>query len=60
MSISPKSYEGSHIGALSPEYALLGLLAQSPAHGYELYQILSADLSQVWHISLSQAYSILN
>ncbi len=60
MSISPKSHEGSHIGALSPEYALLGLLAQSPAHGYELYQRLSADLSQVWHLSLSQAYSILN
>ena len=55
-----KSYKESHIGALSPEYALLGLLAQNPAHGYELYQRLSTDLSQVWHISMSQAYNILN
>jgi DNA-binding PadR family transcriptional regulator len=39
---------------------LLGLLAHSPAHGYELYQKLSTDLSQVWHLSLSQAYNILN
>jgi DNA-binding PadR family transcriptional regulator len=38
----------------------LGLLAQSPAHGYELYQRLHTDLSQVWHLSLSQAYNILN
>jgi DNA-binding PadR family transcriptional regulator len=38
---------------------LLGLLAQSPAHGYELYQRLSTDLSQVWHLSLSQTYNIL-
>jgi len=55
-----KSRKESHIGALSPEYALLGLLVQSPAHGYELYQRLSTDLSQVWHLSLSQAYNILN
>jgi len=56
----PKPHKESHIGALSPEYALLGLLAQSPAHGYELYQRLSTGLSQVWHISMSQAYNILN
>ena len=45
---------------LSPEFALLGLLAQQPAHGYELHQRLTTDLGQVWHISLSQAYNILN
>jgi DNA-binding PadR family transcriptional regulator len=56
----PEARKESHIGALSPEHALLGLLAQSPAHGYELYQRLSTDLSQVWHISMSQAYNILN
>jgi len=55
-----KTHSQSHTGALSPEYALLGLLAKSPVHGYELYQRLSTDLSQVWHLSMSQAYNILN
>lgn len=54
------SRKSAYSGPLSPEYALLGLLQSSPAHGYELYQKLSSDLSQVWHISLSQAYNILN
>lgn len=52
--------ESPYASALSPEYALLGLLAQHPAHGYELYHRLLADLGQVWHISLSQTYNILN
>lgn len=46
--------------SLSPEYPLLGLLARQPAHGYELHQKLSSDLGQVWHLSLSQVYNILN
>ena len=50
----------SYASALSPEYALMGFLAQQPAHGYELHQRLMADLSQVWHVSLSQTYNILN
>ena len=54
------SQETPYASALSPEYALLGLLTQQPAHGYELYQRLLADLGQVWHISLSQIYNILN
>jgi DNA-binding PadR family transcriptional regulator len=45
---------------LSPEYALLGLLAQRAAHGYELHQRLREELGHVWHISLSQTYNILN
>lgn len=53
---SPASYAS----ALSPEYALLGLLTRRPAHGYELHQRLIADLGQVWHVSLSQTYNILN
>jgi len=53
----PKTTSAS---ALSPEYALLGLLAQRPAHGYELHSRLLADLGQVWHLSQSQAYNILN
>jgi PadR family transcriptional regulator, regulatory protein AphA len=49
----------SYSSALSPEYALLGFLAQQPAHGYQLYQRLASELGQVWHISLSQTYNIL-
>lgn len=44
---------------LSPEYPLLGLLAQKPAHGYELHQRLMQDFGQIWYISLSQTYNIL-
>src|SRR5574341_1241872 len=50
----------SYASALSPEYALLGFLAQHSAHGYELHQRLVTDLGQVWHVSLSQTYNILN
>src|SRR3972149_953899 len=49
-----------YIGPLSPEFALLGLLSQKSAHGYELHQRLVSDLRQVWHVSLSQTYNILN
>jgi DNA-binding PadR family transcriptional regulator len=38
----------------------LGLVAQGPAHGYELHQRLAADLGYVWRLSLSQTYNILN
>jgi PadR family transcriptional regulator AphA len=44
---------------LSPEYVLLGLLNQQPAHGYDLHQRLAEELGQIWHISLSQMYNIL-
>ena len=50
----------SYVGPLSPEYALLGLLAQQPAHGYYLHQELARRLGQIWHINQSQTYSILN
>lgn len=53
---SPNTY-ASH---LSPEYAVLGFLAQHPAHGYELHQQLTDHLAQVWHLSLSQTYNLLN
>lgn len=53
------STKSGYIGSLSPEYALLGLLAQQPDHGYELHQRLVAELGQVWHISQSQVYNIL-
>jgi DNA-binding PadR family transcriptional regulator len=39
--------------------ALLGLLYQEPGHGYDLHRKVVADLGYVWHLSQSQAYSIL-
>ena len=46
--------------ALSPEYVLLGFLNQQPAHGYDLHEQIESELGQIWHISLSQTYNILN
>lgn len=53
----PSSYRRT--SGLSPEYALLGFLEQSPAHGYELHQKLLEQLGEIWHVSLSQTYNIL-
>jgi DNA-binding PadR family transcriptional regulator len=39
--------------------ALLGLLYGAPGHGYDLHRKVVTDLGQVWHLSQSQAYSIL-
>ena len=50
----------TYVGSLSPEFALLGLLSQRPAHGYELHQKLDNELGQIWHLSQSQIYNILN
>jgi DNA-binding PadR family transcriptional regulator len=44
---------------LSPEYALLGFLDQSSAHGYELHRKLVEELGEIWHCSMSQTYNIL-
>jgi len=49
-----------HIGTLSPEMALLGLLYGEAGHGYDLHRKVNTDLGQVWHLSQSQAYSTLN
>jgi len=46
--------------SISPEFALLGFLAQRPAHGYDLHQRLVTELGEIWHIRLSQTYNILN
>jgi DNA-binding PadR family transcriptional regulator len=48
-----------HIGTLSPEMVLLGLLYKEAGHGYDLHRKVNADLGQVWHLSQSQAYAIL-
>jgi PadR family transcriptional regulator AphA len=47
---------------LSIEYILLGLLSESPRHGYELYkQITHFDaISLVWNIKQSQLYALLD
>ena len=54
-----KNKQPHHIGTLSPEMALLGLLYGGLGHGYDLHRKVNADLGQVWHLSQSQAYSIL-
>ncbi len=47
---------------LSIEYILLGLLAENPRHGYDLYkQITHFDaISLVWNIKQSQLYALLD
>lgn len=52
--------ESSYVGPRSPENALLGLLYLHPDHGYQLYQRLVAELGEIWHLSQSQTYNILN
>jgi DNA-binding PadR family transcriptional regulator len=54
-----KNQKPHHIGTLSPEMALLGLLYKKADHGYELHRKVNTDLGQVWHLSQSQAYAIL-
>lgn len=54
-----KPTEHRRASGFSPEYALLGFLEQSPAHGYELHQKLLENLGEIWHASLSQTYNIL-
>lgn len=48
-----------YTGTLSPEMALLGLVYGSPGHGYDLHRKVNSDLGYVWHLSQSQAYTIL-
>jgi len=47
------------VGSLSPEMVLLGMLFETPGHGYDMHRTVIADLGQVWHLSQSQAYAIL-
>ena len=42
------------------EYALLGLLAERPMHGYEMFQHFQGEvLGQIVHIEMSQLYAFL-
>jgi PadR family transcriptional regulator AphA len=45
---------------ISPEFALLGLLAQRPSHGYDLHRRLKKELQGIWDVSQSHCYNILN
>lgn len=47
---------------LTLEFVLLGLIAETPAHGYELYQKICClrPLSLVWNIGQSQLYALLD
>jgi len=57
MTKNPVTYRRT--SGLSPEFALLGFLNQSSAHGYELHQKLTGELGEIWHCSQSQTYNIL-
>lgn len=48
-----------HTSAHSPEFALLGFLEQSSAHGYELHRRLVEELGEILQCSTSQTYNIL-
>ncbi len=41
------------------KYALLGLLAQKPRHGYDLKQAFEALLGHTWSVNIGQIYSTL-
>ena len=45
---------------ISPEFALLGLLAQRSSHGYDLHRRLNQEFQGIWDLSQSHCYSILN
>jgi PadR family transcriptional regulator, regulatory protein AphA len=42
------------------EYAILGIIAEGPAHGYVLRKRLDAALGPFWNIATSQIYSALH
>ena len=54
-----RSTQPHTIGPLSPDMAVLGCLYGAPGYGYDLHKTITQDLGQVWHLSQSQAYSIL-
>jgi len=56
--MTPHSSHSSYVGALSPEFAILGFLDEEPLHGYQLHRRLVHYLGQIWHISHSQHYNI--
>ena len=49
----------SRASDLSPEFVLLGLLAEGPSYGYELHTRLKTEFQNIWALSQSQCYTIL-
>lgn len=45
--------------ALEPEFLVLGLLCQQPAHGYRLHQRVQDAFGGLWHIPQNQLYNLL-
>lgn len=45
---------------MSLPYALLGLLARSPMHGYELKAAFEAELASLWTLNYGQLYPALD
>ena len=41
------------------DYPVLGVLAQGPAHGYDLYQHIRKNLGVVWTLGRSHTYALL-
>lgn len=44
---------------MSLRYALLALLAEGEAHGYQLMKLFSARLGPLWHPNVGQVYQLL-
>jgi DNA-binding PadR family transcriptional regulator len=44
------------------EFILLGIIAENPMHGYDLFKVLNqpGGLSEIWHINQSNLYAILD
>ena len=49
----------SRASDLSPEFVLLGLLAEGPSYGYELHLRLKTEFQNIWALSQSQCYTII-
>lgn len=48
------------VQTMSLRHAVLGLLAESPASGYDLMKLFNASLSSVWPATQSQVYGELS
>lgn len=44
---------------MSLKFAVLGLLAERPMHGYEMKQFFAASFAQLWHVSPGHLYPLL-
>lgn len=49
--------------AVSPmEFILLGMISETPMHGYDVFKILQqpGGMSEIWHINQSNLYALLD